>query len=90
MIEVGKIQDWPVQYIPERRMLFCKNTAISLNKIELMLRSSLSRERDEAKNLTIVKLDNIVQFGCLTTTLDNVENIRKNIKNYERTSRRQG
>lgn len=88
MIEVGKIQDWPVQYIPERRMLFCKNTAISLDKIELMLRSSLSRERDEAKNLTIVKLDNIVQFGCLTTTLDNVENIRKNIKNYERTSRR--
>lgn len=88
MIEVGKIQDWPVQYIPERRVLFCKNTAISLDKIELMLRSSLSRERDEAKNLTIVKLDNIVQFGCLTTTLDNVENIRKNIKNYERNSRR--
>ena len=88
MIEVGKIEDWPVQYIPERRMLFCKNTAISLDKIELMLRSSLSRERDEAKNLTIVKLNNIVQFGCLTTTLDNVENIRKNIKNYERNSRR--
>jgi len=88
MIEVGKIEDWPVQYIPERRMLFCKNTAISLDKIELMLRSSLSRERDEAKNLTIVKLNNVVQFGCLTTTLDNVENIRKQIKNYERNSRR--
>ena len=86
MIEVGKIQDWPVQYIPERRVLFCKNTVISLDKIELMLRSSLSRERDEAKNLTIVKLNNVVQFGCLTTTLDNVENIRKNIKNYERNS----
>lgn len=88
MIEVGKIEGWPVQYIPERRMLFCKNTAISLDKIELMLRSSLSRERDEAKNLTIVKLNNIVQFGCLTTTLDNVENIRRNIRNYERNSRR--
>ena len=88
MIEVGKIEDWPVQYIPERRMLFCKNTAISLDKIELMLRSSLSRERDEAKNLTIVKLNNVVQFGCLTTTLDNIESIRKNIKNYERNSRR--
>jgi len=90
MIEVGKIEEWPVQYIPEKKMLFCKNTAISLDKIELMLRSPLSRERNEAKNLTVVKLNNIIQFGCLTTTLDNVENIRKNIKDYERTSRRQG
>lgn len=84
MIEVGKIEGWPVQYIPERQVLFCKNTAISLERIEKMLRSPLSRERDDQKNLTVIKLDNVIHFGCLTTTVDNIENIRKNIKSYGR------
>lgn len=88
MVQVGEIEGWPVQYIPERKMLFCKNTSISLSVIERMLRSDLSRERCEAKNLTVVKLDNIVQLGCLTTNKQIIDQIRKNIKQYERKRQR--
>lgn len=84
MVQVGEIEGWPVLYNPEKQRLFCKNTSISLDVIEEMLKSPLSRERNEEKNLTVIKMDNVVHLSCLTTTTDNISNIRKSIKDYVR------
>ena len=84
MVKVGEIEGWPVLYNPEKQRLFCKNTSISLDVIEQMLKSPLSRERNEEKNLTVIKMDNVVHLSCLTTTTDNISNIRKSIKDYVR------
>ena len=84
MVKVGEIEGWPVLYNPEKQRLFCKNTSISLDVIEEMLKSPLSRERNEEKNLTVIKMDNVVHLSCLTTTTDNISNIRKSIKDYVR------
>lgn len=84
MVKVGEIEGWPVLYNPEKQRLFCKNTSISLDAIEQMLKSPLSRERNEEKNLTVIKMDNVVHLSCLTTTTDNISNIRKSIKDYVR------
>ena len=84
MVKVGEIEGWPVLYNPEKQRLFCKNTSISLDIIEQMLKSPLSRERNEEKNLTVIKMNNVVHLSCLTTTTDNISNIRKSIKDYVR------
>lgn len=84
MVQVGEIEGWPVLYNPEKQRLFCKNTSISLDIIEQMLKSPLSRERNEEKNLTVIKMNNVVHLSCLTTTTANISNIRKSIKDYER------
>ena len=79
-IEVGEIQGFPVYYIPDKRLLFCKNTIVPLDKI---LDSGLNRHRIERSKLTITKFDNIIELGCLTTTITNLNIIRKKISRYE-------
>jgi hypothetical protein len=79
-MQVGTIEGWPVEYIPEKDIVFCKNTAVPLKVIERMLASSLDREVYEKKNLSIVKLEGVIYFGCLTTSTSNVREIKENIK----------
>ena len=82
-IEVGEIQGFPVYYIPDKRLLFCKNTIVPLDKMKEVLDSGLNRHRIERSKLTITKFDNIIELGCLTTTITNLNIIRKKISRYE-------
>ena len=86
-IEVGEIQGYPVQYVLEKDMVFCKTTICRVKDLKAAIYSSLSREYIEEKDLSIVKDRGIIYFGCLTTTLDNIEAIRRKIKQVKRNSK---
>lgn len=87
-IQVGEIQGYPVQYVQEKDMVFCKNTICRVSDIEkAVFKSSLCREYIEEKDLSIVKDQGVIYFGCLTTTLDNVEAIQRKIKQIKRNSK---
>lgn len=76
---VGTIQGHDVIYVPERDQIFCKNTAVSFPLIERIVRGSTMRETIPEKELTITKDNGIVSLGCLTTTMENCLEIRKNV-----------
>lgn len=77
--EVGKINDNKVVYIPEKNIVFCKNTAIKFPIIERIIRNGMDKGEIPEKNLTIIKDNGIVHLGCLTTTMENCLNIRRRI-----------
>lgn len=84
-VVVGEIQGYPVQYVPEKDMVFCKNTVCKVKDIErLVYKSPMEREYLAEKDLSIVKLEKTVQFGCLSTSLDNVSAIRDAIRAIRR------
>ena len=78
-IIVGIIQGNEVVYIPERDALFCKNTAVPYEMIEKKLYSNNSRENIEEKTLSITKEGSLITLGCLTTTKENIDQIKKRI-----------
>lgn len=78
-MEVGEIQGHEVIYIPERDQIFCKNTVVSFPLIERIIRGNTMRETIPEKNLVITKESGIVTLGCLTTTMENCLNIRRNV-----------
>ena len=77
--KVGKISGYDVIYVPERNQIFCKNTAVNFSTIEKIIRGSTMRETIPEKDLTITKDMGIVTLGCLTTTMENCLNIRKQV-----------
>lgn len=79
-VKVGQIQAYDVFYVPEKDMVFCKNTCVSLNEIRAAIFSSLNREYIESKDLSVVKDQGAVYLGCLTTTIDNILSIQREIK----------
>lgn len=85
--QIGEIQGYPVQYVMEKDMVFCKNTVCKVSDLEKAVFSSLNREYIEEKDLSIVKDQNIIYFGCLTTSMDNVLEIRRKIKQLKRNSK---
>lgn len=78
-IIVGIIQGNEVIYIPEKDTLFCKNTAVPYEIIEKKLYSRNNRESIEEKTLSIIKEDNLITLGCLTTTKENIDKIKKKV-----------
>ena len=76
---VGNIQGYDVIYIPERRILFCKNTAVPYNLLKEAVYGDMDRYNIPQKNLVIRKSSEIIEFGCLTTTIENAKNILTNI-----------
>lgn len=82
-VNVGQIEDQEVIYIPEKDVIFCKNTVVPYNVIRLLLKSSSSREELPEKNLVITKNSSNVSLGCLNTTMSNIWTIDKNIKNIK-------
>lgn len=78
-MQVGEIQGHEVIYIPERDQIFCKNTVVSFPLIERIIRGNTMREIIPEKNLVITKESGIVTLGCLTTTMENCLNIRRNV-----------
>ena len=79
-IKVGEIQGHEVIYIPDRGLLFCKNTIVRYSDIENILKSSNQKEEIPEKNLEIIKDNDIIHFGCLTTTIENCKAIKKEIR----------
>lgn len=82
-VNVGQIEDQEVIYIPEKDILFCKNTAVPYKAIRPLLKSSSCREELAEKNLIITKNGSNVSLGCLNTTMSNIWAIDKNIKNIK-------
>lgn len=52
---VGEIQGYDVIYIPEKDIVFCKNTAIKLSVLDKAVKSHTISSTIEEKNLTITK-----------------------------------
>lgn len=78
---VGFIEGHDVIYVPERNMLFCKNTAISYPLIErIIVKDKNQRTYVEEKKLQVTKDNGVISLGCLTTTMSNCLKIRNNIK----------
>jgi len=85
---VGKIQGHDVIYVPEKEMLFCKNTTMPYKVMRLALLDS-PVDRLELKNDLVMTVDQgIVQLACLTTTIENCIEINKQIKKVRQNGRR--
>lgn len=78
-VKVGEIQGYDVLYVPEKDSIFCKNTLLSFPLIERIVRGSMDRTSIPEKELVIIKNDNVVHLGCLTTTMQNCLEIRKQV-----------
>lgn len=76
---VGNIQGYDIIYIPEKDILFCKNTAVPYNLLKEAVYGGLERYNIPQKNLVIRKNKGIIEFGCLTTTIENAKEILANI-----------
>lgn len=79
-MQVGRIEGHDVLYIPEKHIVYCKNTAVPVALMETVLDSSLSRHNIPEKNLIITKNNGVVKLGCLCTTESNLFKIRKTIQ----------
>ena len=76
---VGKIQGYDVIYIPEKDIVFCKNTVVNYINTDRAINSSMSRDNVDNK-LTITKDNGMIYLGCLNTTRSNVSKILNQIK----------
>ena len=76
---VGEIQGYDVIYIPEKDIVFCKNTAIKLSVLDKAVKSHTISSTIEEKNLTITKDNGTLCLGCLTTTLDKYRAMKRKI-----------
>lgn len=78
-IVVGDIQGHDVLYIPEKEYVFCKNTVLPLQLMLNVLKGTTDRVEVPEKNLVIKVEGTNVDMGCLSTTKENLHNIRKTI-----------
>lgn len=76
---VGTVEGYPVIYILEKDIIFCKNTAVSYTLLKRLYDSPFTKERIDEKSLTITKEQHFVTFGCLTTTKEYCRTVIKNI-----------
>jgi hypothetical protein len=85
---VGKIDGYDVIYIPDKDMLFCKNTTMPY----LTMRKALIDnpiDRMKLKNGLMMQNSNeIVKLACLTTTIENCRQINLNIKKIRKNGNR--
>ena len=77
--KVGEINGNDVIYIPEKDIIFCKNTAVKFPIIERIIRGRNDKGEIPEKNLTVIKDGGIVHLGCLTTTMENCLDIRRSV-----------
>lgn len=92
MQQVGEIQGHPVIYVPEKDVIFCKNTTVHYNQIKAAIYvSTLDREDIEGGKLTVTKDRGLITLGCLVTTIENISEIKSEIlkikRKYERANR---
>lgn len=78
-IKIGEIQGYDVLYIPEKDIVFCKNTAVKVPVLDRIIKDSKNIGEIPEKNLTIIKDNGTLTFGCLTTTYDAYKQMKKEI-----------
>lgn len=76
---IGNIQGYDVIYVPEKQILFCKNTAVPYNLLREAVYGNLERYNIPQKNLVVRKDSSIIEFGCLRTTIEHAKEILANI-----------
>lgn len=76
---IGEIQGYDVIYIPSKDIVFCKNTAVKLSVLDRAVKDNALSSTIEEKDLTITKDNGTLHFGCLTTTLDNYQAMKRKI-----------
>ena len=82
-IEVGQIEEYPVLYIPEKDLLYCKKVVFPYKTLEEALINSTLERIELREDLIITKKDSSVQLACLTTSISNIKLIHKTIKKYK-------
>nr|DAT77831.1 MAG TPA: hypothetical protein [Caudoviricetes sp.] len=82
-VKIGEIQGYDVLYIPEKDIVFCKNTAVKVSVLDKIVRSSMDVGEIPEKNLTITKDNGTITFGCLTTTYDAYKQMKKEINKFK-------
>lgn len=78
-VKIGEIQGYDVLYIPEKDVVFCKNTAVKVSVLDRIVKSSMDVGEIPEKNLAITKDNGTITFGCLTTTLDAYKQMKREI-----------
>lgn len=83
-IIVGKIEHHDVLYLPEKDLVYCKNTVFPYKLMEEhLIKSSLDKIKIK-EDFVITKHGNSIKLSCLNTTLNNIKNINKNIKKWQK------
>ena len=78
---VGKIQAHDVYYLPERDLVFCKNTVIPYTKLkEVLLENPVDKYAFKEDIIMTRATENVIQFACLTTNIENIKEINNQIK----------
>lgn len=83
-IEVGKIEEHPVLYLPEKDLLYCKKVVFPYKTLEEALIESTLERIEIKEDFIITKKGNSIQLACLTTSISNITLINKNIKKYKK------
>ena len=78
--KVGIIEDNDVLYIIKKELIFCKNTTVPYDYMRKALFINKVDKTQLKHDLELVKDGNSISLGCLTTTMENCEEIYKNIK----------
>ena len=78
---VGKVQAHDVYYLPERDLVFCKNTVIPYTKLKEVLLEDLVDKYTFKEDVIMTRAaESIIQFACLTTNIENIKEINNQIK----------
>lgn len=81
---VGKIEGFDVHYVPEKDILFCKNTALKRSVLSEFFYGSVDRISIPSKNIVLYKDNSVVSLGCLTLSYSDAEDILNKTKNGKR------
>ena len=83
-IEIGTIQGYPVLYLPERDLVFCKNTVVPYQFLIDSFNSGIDRVEYKEKNLIMNFFSHEITLGCLTTNVEDFQKMIKTIKKIKR------
>lgn len=78
---VGSIEGHDVIYVPEKDILFCKNTALKRSILNDFFYGSIDRISIPEKNIILYKDSSHVSLGCLSLSHSEAKNILNQTKN---------
>lgn len=81
---IGQIEGHDVIYVPEKDVVFCKNTTLPFSVIKEVQKMSSDSLSIPEKNLTIHKYESTIEMGCLTTSKSHFNELIKTINKIKR------
>lgn len=85
-IKIGNIEGYDVLYLPEKDLVFCKNTVLTHTFLKSLLNTSLDRIEVPEKNLVVRIFPTSIELGCLTSSKDNFRQMSRTINKLKRVS----